>query len=300
MAEPTRFGGVAAAVLTPQNADLSPDIGALAAHCRWLLANGGDFLAVLGTTGEANSFSLDERIDILDGLAEAGLPTQKLLVGTGCCAIPDTVLLCRKALEIGAGGVLMLPPFYYKNPSDDGLFNAYSEVIERVASPDLRIYLYHFPAMSAVPLGLDLIERLIGRYPDTVVGIKDSGGDLANMTAMVERFPGFTVLAGGDQFLLPLLQAGGAGCITSVCNLVSALAAEVYANRSQADQDLLTKVRTAVTEAPAIPGMKEMLARHTGNAAWSNVRPPMVKFTAREGDALAQRITETGFVLPPA
>ena len=137
---PPTLGGVFAAVLTPLDAALAPDHAALARHCRWLLANGCDGLAVLGTTGEANAFSVDERLAILEGLAEAGIPAGALLPGTGCCAVPDTVALTRRALELGAAGVLMLPPFYYKKVSDDGLFAAYSEVIERVGDARLRVY----------------------------------------------------------------------------------------------------------------------------------------------------------------
>ena len=168
---PNGLGGVFAAVLTPQTADLSPDHDALAKHCRWLLDNGCDGLAVLGTTGEGNAFSVDERIAILEGLAEAGIAGETLLPGTGCCALSDTVRLTRRAVELGVAGVLVLPPFYYKNVSDEGLFAAYAEVIERIGDSRLKVYLYHFPQMSAVPLSLALIERLIKAYPDTVVGM---------------------------------------------------------------------------------------------------------------------------------
>ena len=185
----TNISGVLAAVLTPLNADLSPDLDRLLRHCRWLIDNGCDGLAVLGTTGEANSFSVDERIAILDGLAEAGIPGDRLLPGTGCCALTDSVSLTRRAVELGAAGVLMLPPFYYKDVSDAGLFATFAEIIERVGDSRLRIYLYHFPRMSAVPFSHALIEDLLKRYPDTVAGMKDSSGDLANMAGAARAFP---------------------------------------------------------------------------------------------------------------
>ena len=207
--------GVYTAALTPLTADLGPDLDLLAGHGRWLLDNGCDGLAVLGTTGEANSFSLDERLLILDGLAEAGIPGEKLMPGTGACALPDAIELTRKALDIGAAGVLMLPPFYYKNPSDEGLFAAYSEIIQKVGDDRLRVFLYHFPQMSGVPITYPLIDRLLKEYPETVIGMKDSSGDFDNMSGAAREFPGFAVFSGSDEFLLPLIEAGGAGCITA-------------------------------------------------------------------------------------
>ena len=208
-----------AAVLTPLDSTLAPDRTALATHCRWLLDNGCNGLAVLGTTSEANSFSVDERLRLLDNLIEDGIPGNTLMPGTGCCAVPDTVRLTRKAVELGAGGVLMLPPFYYKNVSDDGLFAGFAEVIEQVGDARLKVYLYHFPQMSGVALGPDLIERLLKQYPDTIAGMKDSSGNFGNMVRNTHTFPGFAVISGSDEFLLPLLKEGGAGCITAVCNV---------------------------------------------------------------------------------
>ena len=161
------FRGVMAAVLTPLNEDLSPDHGKWLDHCRWLLSQGCHGLAVLGTTSEANSFSLAERLAMLDAVGESDLAGNLFVPGTGCCAIPDSVALTNKALEIGAAGVLMLPPFYYKPVDDDGLFAAYSEIIQRVGDSRLRVLLYHIPQNSGVPISLGLIERLVAAYPDT-------------------------------------------------------------------------------------------------------------------------------------
>jgi len=221
--------GVYAAVLTPQHDDLSPDHGRLAAHSQWLLANGCDGLGILGTTGEANSFSTAERLEILDKLAENGVPTASMMPGTGCCAIPDTVEITKKAMEIGAGSVLMLPPFYYKNQTDEGLFAAFSEVIQRVGDSKLKVCLYHFPQMSNVPISMKLIEMLRKDYPDTVVGMKDSSGVLDNMVQAAREFPGFCVFSGADDLMLPLLREGGAGCITACANISSDLSQAVYA-----------------------------------------------------------------------
>ncbi len=301
---PPTLGGVFAAVLTPLNADLSPDHDALARHCRWLLANGCDGLAVLGTTGEANAFSVDERLAILDGLADAGVAAETLLPGTGCCAVPDTVALTRRAVELGAAGVLMLPPFYYKNVSDEGLFAAYSEVIERVGDARLRVYLYHFPQMSAVPIGQALIERLLERYPGTVAGMKDGSGELDNMTRIARALPGFAVFSGWDHLLLPLLEAGGAGCITAVGNVASALAAEVFSGwrdgGAQASGGRLETVRNVIAAYPLSAALKEIMARHTGDDAWRNVRPPLTRLDEAQGAALMEALAGAGFSLPPA
>jgi 4-hydroxy-tetrahydrodipicolinate synthase len=295
-----------AAVLTPLDSSLSPDRTALAAHCRWLLDNGCDGLAVLGTTGEANSFSVEERIDLLDHLIEDGIPGNVLLPGTGCCAIPDTVRLTRKAVEIGASGVLMLPPFYYKNVRDDGVFAAYAEVIERVGDVRLKVYLYHFPQLSGVPLGPALIERLLKQYPDTVAGMKDSSGNFANMAHNARTFPGFAVISGSDEFLLPLLKEGGAGCITAVCNVAVALAAEVYAAWGRGDleaaeqaQARLTLVRRAISAYPLTATLKQVMARHGGDEAWRAVRPPLTNLDAEEASDVLLALDLLGFEPPP-
>ncbi|MCZ6846634.1 MAG: dihydrodipicolinate synthase family protein, partial [Alphaproteobacteria bacterium] len=173
--------GVYAAALTPMTADLAPDLERVVAHNRWLLANGCDGVAPLGTTGEANSLSIDERLSILDALAEAGITGAQLIAGVGCCAFPDTITLTKRALANGAGGVLMLPPFYYQAPSEDGLFAAYANIVERIGDPALQIYLYNFPQQVGFELPISLIARLHEAYPNTVVGMKDSSGDWPRM-----------------------------------------------------------------------------------------------------------------------
>jgi 4-hydroxy-tetrahydrodipicolinate synthase len=270
--------GVFAAALTPLRSDFSIDHAAFAAHCRWLLDNGCDGVAPMGTTGEANSFSVAERIEALDRLIASGIPPRRLLVGTGCAAIPDTVALTRHAVAHGVGGVLVLPPFYYKGVSDDGLFAAFDQIIQRVASDSLRLYLYHFPQMSGVPLSHALMKRLVERYPKAVVGMKDSSGDWNNMKTTCETLPGFRTYTGFDQFLLPNLRASGVGCITAACNVACRLAAEVYAKRAtpdaEAPQQRLSKIREAIAKHPLIAALKRLTAERTGQDAWRLPRPP--------------------------
>lgn len=291
----TGLQGVFPAVLTPYGADLAPDGARMARHCLALLAEGCDGLAVLGTTGEANSLSVEERLAILDRLEAAGVPGARLLPGTGCCAIPDTVRLTRRAVKLGSAAVLMLPPFYYKTVSEDGLFAAYAEVIERVGDSRLRICLYHFPQMSAVPITPGLVERLLARFPGTIVGIKDSSGDLAGMVATTRRFPELAVFSGSDELLLPLLDAGGAGCITACCNIAAPLALAVInawrrGDRAAADssQAKLSEVRQLVATYPMSAALKEIVAERWHDPQWRAIRPPLMPLR----EALARALLE--------
>jgi 4-hydroxy-tetrahydrodipicolinate synthase len=283
------YGGVNAAVLTPMGPDLAPDLDRMAAHCRWLLTHGCNGLGILGTTGEAASFGLHERIAILDGLLSRGIPAERLLPGTGCPSFADTVDLTNHAAASGCPGVLMLPPYYYKNPSEDGLFAWYAQVIERTKGR-AKVYLYHFPQQSAVPITLPLIRRLLDAFPGVVKGVKDSSGDYANMKAMVEAFgpEGFEVYSGSDAFLQRLLLDGGAGCITAAANANCLWGGIVYAHRtgSRADraQAILNATRAAASSVPLIAGLREVMARSTGDAAWRNIRPPNMPLSAEEAE----------------
>jgi len=284
MMEGALYAGVNAAVLTAMRADLSIDLDRMAAHCRWLLANGCNGLAILGTTGEANSLGVSERIAVLEGLVERGIPAACLLPGISTPALTDTVLLARHAAGLDCPGVLALPPFFYKNPSEDGLFAWFSEVVQRTG-PGTRIFLYHFPAQSAVPFTVDLIGRLLRAYPGAIKGIKDSSGDFANTRAYVEHFAqeGFEVYCGDDGHLQQLLQIGGAGSISAASNVTSAVNAQVYAGWNSAAgtaaQHTLSALRRAVTSAALIPGLKALVARHTGDDAWLNIRPPHLRLS---------------------
>ena len=299
------FGGVNVAVLTPMSADLAPDLDRMAAHCRWLLAHGANGLGILGTTGEANSLGIGERVALMEGIVARGIAPERLLPGLGTTAITDTVLLLRRAAELGCRGALLLPPFFYKTPSEDGLFAYFSEVINR-ARVGLAIYLYHFPAQSAVPFTLPLIARLLAAFPGVIKGIKDSSGDFANTRAYVEHFAaqGFEVYCGDDGALHDLLKIGGAGSISAASNVSSALNAEVTAHagtaRAAAAQARLSLIRKAVTSAPLIPGLKSLVARHSGDATWTQLRPPHLKLTPAEEAALFAAFDACGFALPAA
>jgi 4-hydroxy-tetrahydrodipicolinate synthase len=286
--------GIFCAALTPVTEDLSPDLPALVEHCRWLLEQGCDGVALLGSTGEANSFSVAERMRILEGLVEAGVPAERLLPGTGCAALTDTVELTRHAVSLDVAGVVMLPPFYYKDVTVDGLLASYETVIDRVGDDRLKIVLYHIPPIAQVPIPLALIERLRKRYAATVVGIKDSGGDLSHMIELVRRFPGLAVLAGADPLLLPLLRQGGAGCITATSNIAARELATIYAgwrdpageSAVEVAQARVTELRARVSRWPQIAALKAATASRTGRPGWTRVRPPLVALDAAQREAL--------------
>jgi 4-hydroxy-tetrahydrodipicolinate synthase len=261
---------------------LAPDHQAFSAHCHRLLAAGCHGLSVFGTTGEANSLSVAERLAALEALLEGGFPADVLLPGTGSCALTDTVRASRAALEAGTAGVLVLPPFYYKGVGDDGLFSFFAEVIERIADDRLRLYLYHIPQMTGVDLGLPLISRLIEAYPGTVAGTKDSSGDRERIETLCREFPDFSVLAGTEALLLETLRNGGQGCISATVNVTSRLARRVYDahasgrdDEAEALQESLSALRASIETYPMIPALKALMAGLTDDGEWRNLRPPL-------------------------
>ncbi len=286
--------GVYAAVLTPVDENFAPDIAAFIAHCRWLLAHGCDGLAPLGTTGEANSLSVKQRLHLIEAIAEAELPMSKVIVGTGSCALADAVFLTKAALAVGSTGALLLPPFYYKNPSEDGLYAFFSEVIERVGDARLNLYLYHFPQMSAVPITPALITRLKKAYGDTIAGVKDSSGDWSYTANLLKEFPGFGAYSGSEQFLLANLRAGGAGCISASTNVTAPLAQAVFRAwerpETEALQADLTAARILLQGFPFQGGLKELVAGMTGNRRWLTVVPPNTALSPSQRDALREKL----------
>lgn len=298
------FAGVLAPVLTPFRADLSPDADRLVAHCRWLLEDeGASGLVLFGTTGEANSLSAGEREELLAHVVAGGLPAERLMAGTGCCALSDTVRLTRHALAHGVRRVLLLPPFYYKAVDDEGLYRAVAETIERVGDPALRVYLYHIPPVAQVGYAPALVERLRAAYPEVIVGLKDSSGDWSNTAALLERFEGegFAVFPGSEVFLLDGLRAGAAGCITATGNVNMAAIRRAFDGWQGPEADALqaeiTALRKTVQAYPMIPALKAILARHLGDPGWATVRPPFAELAAERAEALMADLADRGFPL---
>jgi 4-hydroxy-tetrahydrodipicolinate synthase len=295
------FHGVLVPVLTPFTRAGDPDAGRFVTFCRWLLDQGAGGLSVFGTTSEANSMSGTERMTLLDRLIEAGIPAQKLMPGTGACSMSEAAILVGHAVAHGCGGVLMLPPFYYKGVSDDGIFAFVSGVIDKVASPNLRVYLYHIPPVAQVGYSLDLVGRFITAYPETVVGLKDSSGDWSNTAALLDRFPGFGVFPGSEVFLLDALRKGGAGCITASGNVNVPDIRNVYENwhgpQADALQAEITTLRKVLQAYPMVPALKRIVAHFHDDPDWAAVRPPLVPLAAPQSAALLADLAKLGFAL---
>ena len=292
--------GVFCASATPVLEDGTPDHAAFAAHAKALIEEGCDGLALLGTTGEANSFSLSQRQALLDKVIEAGLDPQRLLPGTSQTNVADTVTLMRHAVEGGVKATVVLPPFYYKGVSDEGLFRFYAEAIEGVGRNDLRVVLYHIPPIAQVGLSVELVGRLLEAFPGIVVGIKDSSGKLESMQQFASSFEAFSVLAGADPFMLPLLRTGGAGCITSSSNLIGRhlrVAFDHWNEPEKADlvekaQERINAWRDLSNAYVQLPTIKAMLARRRNHPGWTRVRPPLVELGQAEIDTVWAKMIE--------
>ena len=300
-----RLRGVLAPVATPFTRELAPDTGRFVRHCKWLLEHGCSGLAVFGTNSEANSLSAEERMMLLEELVQAGVPAEKLMPGTGCCALTDSVRLTAHAVKLGCAGALMLPPFYYKGVPDEGLFRNFSEVIDRVADERLQVYLYHIPPVAQVPISLGLIERLLKRYPKIVAGIKASSGDWANTKAVLDEFAaqGFEVFAGSEVFLLRNMRAGGVGCITAGANVNPHGIDKVYRSwntpEAEALQGSIDAVRKILqNQVSMIPALKATIAHYAADADWNRVRPPLVELTAEQRSEMIRELGEVGFQMP--
>jgi 4-hydroxy-tetrahydrodipicolinate synthase len=306
MPDPRLPTGVFAACLTPFHADGFVDRHTLVAHARWLLDNGCHGILLFGTTGEGLSLTADERMDALDAVLDDGLPADRLLVGTGALALPDAVHMTLHATKRGVGGVLVPPPFHYRDIDGAGVFRAYDQLIQRVGHPMLRLYFYHFPELFGVPVPFDVIQRLADAYPDQVAGVKDSSGEWDHTEALCRDFPDLQVFAGTERLLLPVLNADGAGCISATANLTAPLAASVWdawSNDEDASdlQESLTDLRTAFAALPTIPALKWILADRHDRPNWQTVRPPLTALDDEEVDTLrdvydrlAQRVNLPG------
>jgi len=292
--------GIFAAGLTPLRTDLSVAPTALAQHTQRLLAQGCDGVLLFGTTGEGLSLSVDERIRGLDAVLSAGVAPERLLVGTGASALPDARTLTREATTRGVGGVLVLPPFHFRQISSEGLFRFYDELIQGVDRADLRLYFYHYPELSGVPIPFTLIQTLRDKYPAQIAGIKDSSGEWDHTEALCQHFPDLQVFTGTERLLLRVLNAGGDGCISATANVTAPVAADVRARWQAGDdpsamQETLTDLRTAFAPLPTIPALKFLLALRLDAPHWTPVRPPLAPLTDEDKDTvrdLVARVNE--------
>jgi 4-hydroxy-tetrahydrodipicolinate synthase len=292
--------GVFCASATPVLEDGAPDHAAFAVHCKALIEEGCDGVALLGTTGEANSFSLQQRQDLLEKVIAAGIDANRLLPGTSQTNVPDSITLVKHAVEAGVKACVVLPPFYYKGVSDEGLFRFYAELVEGVGSNDLRVVLYHIPPIAQIGISLELTARLREAFPGIIVGVKDSSGKIESMEAFASAFEDFSVLAGADPFMLPLLRAGGAGCITSSSNLIGRHLRVVFDNwfdpaqnnKVEAAQARINAWRDLSNAYVQLPTIKAMLAKRRDHPGWTRVRPPLVDLTPAERETVWAKMAE--------
>ena len=269
--------GLWCATLTPLDRDGGVDHARFAAHARALLAQGIDGIAPFGTTGEGQSFSVAERQAGLEALLAAGIPAARLVSATGCAALTETIALTRHGVRAGCAACLVLPPFFFRDASDDGLFAWYARVIEAVADPRLRVLLYHIPQVTGVPISVNLVARLADAFPGAIAGVKDSSGDWANTSALLERVPQLAILVGHEPHLPRLLRAGGAGTICGVANVYPALVRALFSpGVTAADEERIATFIDIAFRQPFLPAFKCIVAAQTGDPGWQAVRAPQI------------------------
>lgn len=280
------LSGVIAAIATPIGADGSPDLKRAVRLARYLLDNGCDGLNVLGTTGEATSFSVAERKAVMDAYKADGLPMERLMVGTGAAAVSDAIALTRHAAELGFAGALVLPPFYYKGVPDDGLVAYIDALVKATTQRPIPIYLYHFPAMSGLPWHVRLIERLLESFPARIVGLKDSSGDMAFARSATAVSQDFAVFPSTEACLLEARSGAFAGCISATANLNADLCAAAWRRGDTAALNAAVAIRNLFEGKPLVSGVKALLAHIHGDAEFVRVRPPLAPFSAADRAAV--------------
>ena len=287
-----RLHGVIAATATPIDAEFRPDLERLVRHCRALLDGGCDAINLLGTTGEATAFGVEQRVAVMHAIAESGLPLDRFMVGTGVPALDETVRLTRAACELGFAGALVLPPFYYPDVRDDGLVAYIDALVARVDHPRLAVYLYHIPQNTKVPWPLEVVARLRERHGETLAGLKDSAGDLAYSRSIVAALPGFDVFPSSEATLGSANADGFAGCISATVNVTARESQAAWAGQGSATGAAAAKkaadLRTIVAGHPLVAAVKSLLAARYRDDAWRRLALPLVALPADRAAALAE------------
>ncbi len=286
-----RLRGVIAAVATPLHPDFTPDLPRLLMHSRALLDGGCDGINLLGTTGEATAFSVEQRLQVMRSIAQAGLPMRRFMVGTGVCALEDSVRLTRAAGELGFAGALVLPPFFYPDLPNAGLIAYIDELARRAAGPGLALYLYHIPQNTGVPWPLEVVAQLKRRHPQTLVGLKDSAGDLAYARSVAQALTDFDVFPSSEAALGQANADGFAGCISATANITSRSAQTAWvAQGSEAGAAAVRKaaeLRAIIARHPLIAAVKAALAARYGDPEWARVALPLQPLRADAAADLA-------------
>jgi 4-hydroxy-tetrahydrodipicolinate synthase len=276
----TKLRGVITAIATAVGEDGTPDKARCLALARFLLDNGCDGLNVLGTTGEATSFSVAERQGLMSAYRDAGLPMDRLMVGTGAAAVSDAVALTKHAAQLGFAGALLLPPFYYKGVPDDGLVAYVGAIVEATASKPIPIYLYHFPALSGLPWHIQLIGRLLETFGTRIAGLKDSSGDMPYAREAAKISKTFDVFPSTEACLLEARSGVFAGCISATANCNADLCARAWNGGDQTALDQAVAIRKLFDGKALVPGVKALLAHIHADPALARVKPPMAAFSA--------------------
>ena len=285
MTTPT-LKGVIAAVATPIGDDGGPDTARAVKLARFLLDNGCDGLNVLGTTGEATSFSLDERKAVMTAYQTAGMPLDRLMVGTGAAAVTDAVALTRHAAALGFAGALVLPPFYYKGVPDEGLISYIEAIVDATVSQPIPLYLYHFPAQSGLPWHIELIKKLRSKFGKRIVGLKDSSGDMAYARAAAALGPDFAVFPSTEACLLEARAGAFAGCISATANLNADLCSDAWRAGNKASLEAAVAIRKLFDGKPLVSGVKSLLSHIHGDPALARTRPPLAVFSEADRQAV--------------
>lgn len=271
--------GLHAPPLTPFTADLRPDADRFVEHCHHLLESGCHGLVPFGTTGEGTSLSVKERMVLLEALIEGGIAPEQLVPGVASCAAGQVVELCQFAVSLGCAGVLLPPPWYYTDVDEDGLYRWVSVVIDQVADARLQVLLYHIPQYTGIGLSVDFIRRLSMAYPETIMGLKDSGGDPAHTFTLLEELPDLQLFVGTEAYLGEALAAGAAGCISAMANLNAPALRELIDGWHQPEgerlQQEVVQLREAISAFPMIPALKAALAQANADKVWIRPRPPL-------------------------
>jgi 4-hydroxy-tetrahydrodipicolinate synthase len=294
--------GVIAAAATPLKDDRSIDLDHLVRHCAWLLDEGGcDGINLLGTTGEATSFSAEQRIAAMRAVASSGLPLTRFMVGTGAAAFDDACRLTAEVKALGFAGALLLPPFYYKGIDADALTGYVTALIGRVGAEGLRLYLYHFPANSGVPYTADAVARLRDAFPSVLKGLKDSSGDLDYSAGLAKSLPGFDVFPSAEASIGRAAELGFAGCISATANVTGAFAQRGFTGGSASERAEglaeAVRIRAEISKFPLVAAVKEALALLSGEGVWRQLMPPLTSLTQAQSAALGQALGGTALKL---
>jgi 4-hydroxy-tetrahydrodipicolinate synthase len=286
----TPLRGIWAAVLTPIGADLQPDASKAIADYRELLERGCDGINLLGTTGEAMSFSTTQRLGLMEAVARSGLPMRRAMVGTGAASLDDAARLTASALDLGFAAVLVMPPFFFREPGDDGVRRLFDALFARVPAARGRVLLYNFPLMSGITFHPDLVDRLVAEYPDFIVGLKDSSNDRDLQREIIARHPQFAIFPGSEEYLLDAVDDGAAGCISGSVALWPELARSVYRDMGRRDAVQLAERRRALAGLPFVAVVRHCVARASGDDGWERSMPPLAPLTPTQRGDLERRM----------